>query len=100
TWRTLPLLMFRPGRLTREWVMGKRARYVSPLALFLFTVFVMFMALSYLPHPKEPLKQQQAVASAKLMAEVSKVSKAKEALRVATPENRAEAAAAVKEAEA
>ena len=49
TWRTLPLLVFRPGRLTREWVMGKRARYVSPLALFLFTIFVMFMALSYAP---------------------------------------------------
>src|SRR3954470_12559931 len=49
TWRTLPLLYFRPGRLTREWCLGKRARYVSPLAIFLFTVFVMFMALSYLP---------------------------------------------------
>lgn len=49
TWRTLPLLVFRPGRLTREWVEGKRARYVSPLALFLFTVFVMFLVLSYAP---------------------------------------------------
>jgi len=49
TWRTLPLLVFRPGKLTREWVMGKRARYVSPLALFLFTIFVMFMALSFAP---------------------------------------------------
>ncbi|MDP3748693.1 MAG: DUF3667 domain-containing protein [Phenylobacterium sp.] len=48
-WRTLPLLVFNPGKLTREWVYGKRTRYVSPLATFLFTVFVMFMLLSFMP---------------------------------------------------
>ncbi|KHK90907.1 DUF3667 domain-containing protein [Novosphingobium malaysiense] len=41
-WRTLPLLVWRPGRLTREYVDGKRASYVSPIALFLFFVFLMF----------------------------------------------------------
>jgi len=46
-WRTLPLLIANPGRLTREWVEGKRTRYVSPLALFLFTIFLMFFALTY-----------------------------------------------------
>jgi hypothetical protein len=60
----------------------------------------MFMAISYLPHPDESLSQQQAVASARLMGQVTKLAKAKEALRLATPENRAEAAGAVKEAEA
>lgn len=48
-WRTLPLLVANPGRLTREWVLGKRTRYVSPLAMYLFTVFVMFMILSFMP---------------------------------------------------
>jgi hypothetical protein len=46
-WRTLPLLAFNPGRLTREWVQGKRTRYVSPLALFLFTIFLTFFILSF-----------------------------------------------------
>ena len=46
-WRTLPLLAVNPGRLTREWVQGKRTRYVSPLAIFLFTVFMMFFVLSF-----------------------------------------------------
>ncbi len=46
-WRTLPLLIANPGRLTREWIEGKRTRYVSPLAIFLFTVFLMFFALSF-----------------------------------------------------
>lgn len=48
-WRTLPLLWLNPGKLTREWIEGRRARYVSPLAMFLFTVFVMFFALSFMP---------------------------------------------------
>ncbi|KAK0341370.1 hypothetical protein LTR94_026636, partial [Friedmanniomyces endolithicus] len=50
-WRTLPLLALNPGKLTREWVQGMRTRYVSPLAIFLFTLFVMFFALSFMPQP-------------------------------------------------
>lgn len=46
-WRTLPLLLLNPGKLTREWIGGMRTRYVSPLAIFLFTVFLMFFALSF-----------------------------------------------------
>jgi hypothetical protein len=41
-WRTLPLLAWRPGMLTRRYIDGERARFVSPLALFLFSVFLMF----------------------------------------------------------
>lgn len=42
TWRTIPLLVWKPGQLTREYIDGKRASYVSPIALFLFTVFLSF----------------------------------------------------------
>lgn len=41
-WHTLPMLAFRPGKLTRRYIEGQRARFVSPMALFLFTVFLMF----------------------------------------------------------
>ena len=41
-WRTLPMLVRHPGALTRRYIAGERARFVSPLALFLFTVFLMF----------------------------------------------------------
>jgi Protein of unknown function (DUF3667) len=41
-WRTLPLLVWRPGDLTRRYIHGERAKFVSPLALFLFTVFLTF----------------------------------------------------------
>ncbi|MEM8726180.1 MAG: DUF3667 domain-containing protein [Pseudomonadota bacterium] len=39
---TLPLLAFKPGRLTRRYIEGERARFVSPLSMFLFSVFAMF----------------------------------------------------------
>jgi hypothetical protein len=42
TWRTLPLLAWKPGELTRRYIAGERARFVSPMALFLFSVFLMF----------------------------------------------------------
>ena len=43
---TLPLLARRPGELTRRYVDGERAKFVSPMALFLFSVFLMFAILS------------------------------------------------------
>ena len=45
-WRTLPLLAWRPGELTRWYIDGQRARFVSPIALFLFSVFLMFAVAS------------------------------------------------------
>lgn len=44
-WRTLPMLVTRPGALTRRYIAGERARFVSPLALFLFSVFLMFAVI-------------------------------------------------------
>jgi len=54
-WRTLPLLIARPGLLTRRYIDGQRARYVSPLALFLFMVFLMFFAASLTSAPPDLL---------------------------------------------
>jgi hypothetical protein len=44
-WRTLPMLVTRPGELTRRYIAGERARFVSPLALFLFSVFLLFAVI-------------------------------------------------------
>lgn len=45
-WRTLPLLFLRPGQLTRRYIHGERAKFVSPLGMFLFGVFLMFGILT------------------------------------------------------
>ncbi len=44
-WRTLPLLAWKPGELTRRYIDGQRASFVSPIALFLFTVFLTFAVM-------------------------------------------------------
>lgn len=46
-WRTVPELFFHPGRLTRRYIDGERAKFVSPMALFLFVVFLMFAVFSF-----------------------------------------------------
>lgn len=46
-WKTIPLLVAFPGRLTRRYIDGQRQNYVSPLALFLFMVFLTFFVTSF-----------------------------------------------------
>lgn len=46
-WQTLPMLLFRPGKLTRDYIMGKRSRYIAPVPLFLLVVFLMFFVFSF-----------------------------------------------------
>jgi hypothetical protein len=47
TWRTLPMLAFKPGELTRRYIDGERTRFVSPMALFLFSIFLMFAIFQF-----------------------------------------------------
>lgn len=72
SWRTLPLLFGRPGLLTRRYIDGQRARYVSPLALFLFSVFLMFFVFSMAaaPHPQAQTPAQLAAAHKEMSQEI------------------------------
>lgn len=65
-WATLPLLVWRPGALTRRYVMGERAKFVSPVALFLFSVFLLFAVVS---GPAGEAPRTQARAQRDLVAE-------------------------------
>lgn len=42
-WRTLVTLLLRPGRLTREYLAGRRRRYLLPLRLYLTASFLFFV---------------------------------------------------------
>jgi hypothetical protein len=89
-WRTLPMLALRPGELTRSYIDGKRMSYVSPIALFLFCVFLMFAVASLtglgeiptqvkadvaeqIQERETTLRQQQADRSERLKADRSTV---------------------------
>ena len=39
-------LLVRPGTLTRRYVLGQRVSFVSPITLFLFSVFLMFFTVT------------------------------------------------------
>jgi Protein of unknown function (DUF3667) len=81
-WRTLPLLFFKPGELTRRYVHGERARFVSPLALFLFSVFLMFAVFGALGGPFTPdveVANNQAVG--KPASALQKIVEAQSALK-------------------
>ncbi|MCA1863765.1 DUF3667 domain-containing protein [Janthinobacterium lividum] len=43
-WRTLALLLFRPGTLSNEYIAGRRVRYVEPLRVYL-TFSILFFAI-------------------------------------------------------
>jgi hypothetical protein len=49
-WKTLALLLFRPGRLTAEYIGGRRARYVQPLRIYLTFSILFFALLRYSAH--------------------------------------------------
>jgi hypothetical protein len=53
--RTVPLLFFRPGLLTRRYIEGQRTRYVSPIALFLFCIFLAYFVFSLVGEPKSSM---------------------------------------------
>lgn len=48
-WHTLRLLVTRPGRLTREYLDGRRRKYVLPLRLYLSCSFLFFLVVKLTP---------------------------------------------------
>jgi hypothetical protein len=61
-WRTLIPLMIRPGQLTRDYLMGRRARYMPPFRMYLVLSIVFFLVAFFDPRdelgilfePQEP----------------------------------------------
>ncbi|HEX8241003.1 MAG TPA: DUF3667 domain-containing protein, partial [Allosphingosinicella sp.] len=83
-WRTLPLLAWRPGELTRRYVAGQRASFVSPMALFLFSVFLMFAVFSTIGGPignGSSVKKEQTPAEERAEARLEFARERSEALK-------------------
>lgn len=74
-WKSLGLLLFRPGRLTREYIEGKRVRYVLPLRLYL-TFSIIFFALFKFGGFEEPVKLDASTPAA-VQAEEDKEAQAR-----------------------
>jgi hypothetical protein len=63
TWHTLPLLFWRPGELTKRYAHGERVSFVSPMALFLFSVFLMVATFSWVGGPTGRTNNHQKTAA-------------------------------------
>jgi hypothetical protein len=53
---TLRTLLFKPGQLTKDFVEGRRARYVSPLRVYLTASILFFFLLAVLPGARESFR--------------------------------------------
>lgn len=63
-WRTLPSLLFRPGHLTRNYLTGKRQRYIPPFRLFLLASLVFFLAFELGPSSDKKVRIPDNVVTA------------------------------------
>jgi hypothetical protein len=48
-WKTIKYLLFRPGFLTTEYLIGKRQLYVPPVKLYIFISFIAFLLPGLVP---------------------------------------------------
>ncbi|WP_426189743.1 DUF3667 domain-containing protein [Massilia sp. DWR3-1-1] len=63
-WQTLLLLVTRPGRLTADYIAGRRARYVAPLRVYLSLSLLFFALLKFGPGAHLDLGPTDAAAPA------------------------------------
>lgn len=47
-WRTLAYLLFLPGAMTREFIAGRRIRFLPPIRLFLVSILLFFLTVNLL----------------------------------------------------
>lgn len=61
--RTAGALLFRPGRLTYEYVRGRRVRYTQPVTLYLLAAAAFFLVASFRPFLWVDTEQRQVVGA-------------------------------------
>ncbi|MBO9594822.1 MAG: DUF3667 domain-containing protein [Niabella sp.] len=88
-WKTIKFLLFHPGRLTKEFLTGRRMRYVPPVRLYIFLNFITFLLPVFLfsnhdkAKPKTFKEREQ-----ELVTGIETLKKAKDSLGrlIATPQ--------------
>lgn len=74
-WKTIKYLLFRPGKLTKEYLAGKRQTYVAPVKLYIFISFITFFLPSlFASSEEEPGRKEEYTLN---RAEAEKANKEK-----------------------
>ena len=71
-WRTLAALVARPGYLTREYLNGRRKRYIRPARLFLVLYLLLFAIIGLLQSPGDLSDEVVFADSDKAAEEIAK----------------------------
>jgi len=50
-WKSIKCLLLYPGKLSKEYMTGKRKSYINPFSLYIFISFLAFLIPFLLPHP-------------------------------------------------
>lgn len=58
-WKTIKYLLFRPGKLTKEYLAGKRQSYVAPVKLYIFISFITFFLPSLFSSSEEQQESKE-----------------------------------------
>ena len=84
-WRTMIPLLVRPGRLTRDYLLGRRARYMPPFRMYLVLSVIFFviaffdpredLGLLFEPEPVSAPEEQQAEKDESLDVALERVDK-------------------------
>ena len=101
-WRTLVPLMIRPGRLTHDYLQGRRARYMPPFRMYLVLSLLFFLVaffdpretfgIFYEPQTAEELEAERLAETAEHRREAAEIADevrrdlAEEGIIVAVPE--------------
>ena len=71
-WRTLTTLWFKPGKLTEEFVAGRRVAYLPPFRLYLILSIIFFLMLSFVHIDKAVIQFDDAMKPASPPSATSK----------------------------
>ncbi|WP_449400571.1 DUF3667 domain-containing protein [Chryseobacterium wanjuense] len=64
-WKTIKYLLVRPGRLTKEYLEGKRQIYVAPVKLYIFISFITFFLPSLFSTSEEEQEHNKKTYASK-----------------------------------
>ncbi|MBS2212969.1 DUF3667 domain-containing protein [Carboxylicivirga mesophila] len=89
--KTLVTILFKPGRLTLDYIAGKRARYMPPFRFYLFISFVMFLLMSIVTNNSihdnyDNTKNKVETGKAEISAMVDSVKHSNDSIYVAARE--------------
>lgn len=91
-WQTIIPLLFRPGRLTRDYLLGRRARYMPPFRTYLVLSVVFFLVAFFDPRQQfalflEPAAEQTETTKSRSEAQEEAIEElAREGIRVGSDE--------------